>query len=155
MGMPTGTPLGNDGPRKVGILTPRRSTKDQLTKPVRAAMGIKWLITQKLSDLFIKKYSFDFGIGLSWGNITSFRAGIPYVEGGNDLVFVDRSINEAVVIAKQAKSPDHIETTVTFYDNLVDKARIGSDKNNMWRDGNVKWKNGDFTSKLTSYHWEF
>jgi adenylate cyclase len=131
------------------------NTQDQLTKPVRAAMGIKWLITEKLSDLFIKKHSFDFGIGLSWGNITCFRAGAPYVEGGNDLVFVDRAINEAVVIAKQANSPNHIESTVTFYNNLQDGAKIGSDKKNMWKDGNVKWKNGDFVSKLTSYHWEF
>lgn len=128
--------------------------QSQLTNPVRAAMGIKWLIATELKDRLVEKYGLDFGIGLSWGVITSFRAGIERVEGANDLVFLDQAINRAVVISKQAKSPYHIECTLDFYGNLENEAKF-ADQKEMWMDGLVKWKYGDFKSKLTSYYWEF
>jgi hypothetical protein len=129
--------------------------KAELTQVVRAAMGIKWLITHKMKDQFVDKYKLDFGIGLSWGIVTSMRVGIEKVVGANDLAFIDRSINQSVVISKQAKSPGHIECTTDFYGNLLDEAKFDGDKKNMWADGVVRWKHGDFKSRLTTYHWGF
>lgn len=128
--------------------------KSELTNPVRAAMGIKWMVTEKMKDLFIDKHHFNFGIGLSWGEVSAFRAGIQYVEGGNDLIFLDRSINEAVVIAKQAGAPYHVECTTTFYDNLEKEGRF-ADGRAMWKDGLVRWKNGDFKTKISDFYWSF
>lgn len=129
--------------------------KSQVTPAVKAAMGIKWLLKEKMKDLFVDKYNFDFGIGLSWGEITSFRAGVERVEGANDLVFIDRSINEAVVISKQANAPVNIECTMPFYNSLEDEARLDNKQQNMWKPGKVEWKNGNFESRLTTYHWAF
>lgn len=132
----------------------KANQKAELTNPVRAAMGIKWMVAEQLRDVF-HKYNFDFGIGLSLGDITSLRAGVQRIDGGNDLLFLDESINKSVVIAKQARAPNHVECTEHFYNNLLDEARIGADRNNMWRDGVTKWKNGDFRTRLTSYYWKF
>lgn len=132
----------------------KANSKEELTSPVRAAMGIKWMICSKMHDMF-QKYNFDFGLGLSWGEITALRAGVPRVDGGNDLIFLDEAINKAVVIAKQARSPNHVECTHVFYSNLLDVALLDGSRTNMWRDGTVTWKNGNFRTKLTSHHWEF
>ena len=118
-------------------------------------IGCPLSLIDGLRDQFVDKYKLDFGIGLSWGIITSMRVGIEKIEAANDLAFIDKSINQSVVISKQAKSPVHIECTTDFYDNLLDAAKLDGEGKNMWGDGAVKWKHGDFKSHLTTYYWSF
>lgn len=130
--------------------------KSQITSCVRAAMTVKWLLHVELSSLFETYEKLDFGIGVDWGEVFMVRAGLPRDANNNDLVFMGRCVNFAVVIGEQAKGPDHVEISAITYSNLEDAAIYGIQNNqkvDMWRDGVVKWQGNEHKSKLTSWHW--
>lgn len=131
--------------------------KSEITKCVRAAMTVKWLLDVELSPFFEKYQKLDFGIGVDWGEVFITRAGLPKDTNNNDLIFMGKCVNFAVAIGEQAHHPDHVEISSITYSNLEDNAIYGESngqKVDMWRNGIVKWKEKEHSSKLTSWYWK-
>ena len=131
--------------------------KSEVTSCVRAAMTVKWLLDVELSPLFETYEKLDFGIGVDCGEVFIVRAGLPRDANNNDLVFMGRCVNFAVVIGEQAKGPDHVEISEITYSNLEDSLIYGTQnyqKVDMWRNGVVKWKEDEYKTKLTSWYWK-
>lgn len=131
---------------------------NEIGNAVKAAMTIKWLIDSKLSNLFEEYEKLDFGIGIDWGPVYIIRAGLPRNANNNDLVFIGKSVNFAVALGEQAKSPYHIEISSSTYDNLEEpliRSSLDSQSVDMWHDGTFNWQGNLYQTKLTSYHWYF
>lgn len=132
--------------------------KTDLDTAVKAAMITKWLLAIKLSPLFDKYEKIDFGIGIDWGEVYIFRAGIPRNTNNNDLVFIGRCVNFATAIANQAHGSNHIEISKDTYENLTDDRIYGilnGEKVDMWDDGEVGWKDKTYSTKLTNWYYRF
>jgi len=130
--------------------------KSELTSCVRAAMTVKWFLDLELSPLFETYEKLDFGIGIDWGEVFIVRAGLPRDANINDLVFMGRCVNFAVVIGQQAKGPYHVEISEITYLNIEDAAIYGAmndQKVDIWRNGIVKWQEKEYKTKLTSWYW--
>jgi len=131
--------------------------KSEVSKCVRAAMTVKWLLDVELSPLFETYEKIDFGIGVDWGDVFIARAGIPRDANNNDLIFMGKCVNFAVAIGEQACGPNHVEISTVTYENLEDEARFGYQNEvrvDMWRDGAVNWKGQTYKTKLTSWYWK-
>ncbi len=130
--------------------------KYQITHCVKAAMSVKWLLDVELSPLFETYEKLDFGIGVDFGEVFIIRAGLPRDANNNELVFMGKCVNFAVIIGKQAKSPDHVEISENTYSNLEDSAIYGTQndrKVDMWSNGIVKWEGEDYKTKATKWYW--
>jgi adenylate cyclase len=130
--------------------------KNQISKAVRAALALKYMLNQKLQSRFSEYSEIDFGIGIDWGEVYVLRVGVPRDPNDNDLVFIGKCVNYAVAISEQAKGPYHVEVSVETHHNLEDEVRYATDAGkqvDMWRDGTVKWKGEAHASRITSYYW--
>ncbi|MFW9878765.1 MAG: adenylate/guanylate cyclase domain-containing protein [Candidatus Thorarchaeota archaeon] len=130
--------------------------KSQIMDAVRAAMEIKWFLSSELSSLFESYSKLDYGIGIDWGEVFIVRAGISRDTNNNDLVFIGKCVNFAVVIANQAEAPYNIEISLDVYENLDDSHRYTVKNNNevnLWNDGIVEWNNERYRTKTTDYYW--
>ena len=132
--------------------------KSDIEDAVRTAMQLKWALDIKFSKYFEEYSKLDFGIGVDFGDVYIIRAGLPKNDNNNDLVFLGMCVNYSCMIANQAYGPNHVEISTNVYSNLTDNLLLGTDDNgvkgNMWTDGNVKWKEKVWNTKLTSYYWE-
>ena len=135
--------------------------KSQVSKCVKAAMAIKWLVDVELQPKFETYSAIDFGIGVDFGEVLIARAGIPRDTNNNDLIFMGKCINFAVAIGEQAKGPEHVEISRDSYDNLEDDLIHGTQKDffgneqkvDMWKNGTVRWKDTNYSTKLTTWYW--
>lgn len=129
--------------------------KKYISQAVKAAMTTKWFLDVELSPLFEEYDKLDFGIGIDWGEVYIMRAGISRDTNNNDLIFIGKCVNYATAIANQAKRPDHVEISERTYSNLLDTHIYGNGTNeNMWKDGVVSWKDEEYNTKITSWHWK-
>lgn len=132
--------------------------KSDIDDVVRTAMQLKWALDIKFSKYFEEYSKLDFGIGVDFGDVYIVRAGLPKNDNNNDLVFLGMCVNYSCMIANQAYGPNHVEISTDVYSNLSESLLMGTDssgvKRNMWTDGNVKWKEKDWKTKLTSWYWK-
>ena len=132
--------------------------QSDISDAVRAAMQLKWALDIKFSKYFEQYAKIDFGIGVDWGDVYVVKAGLPRNDNNNDLVFLGMCVNFANMIANQACASNHVEISALTYSNLSDTLLCGTNNNgvkqNMWTDGNVKWKGKDWSTKCTSWHWK-
>jgi class 3 adenylate cyclase len=130
--------------------------KSQIMSAVRAAMEIKWFLSNDFTNLFEKYSKLDYGIGIDWREVFVIRAGISRDANNNDLVFIGKCVNFTVAIANQARSPGNIEVSLSVYNKLEDSHKYATKNNNkvnMWNDGYVMWNDKRYDTKLTSYYW--
>jgi adenylate cyclase len=136
--------------------------KSEITRCVRAAMTVKWLLDVELAPEFKQFSEIDFGIGVDWGEVFIARAGIPRNANNNDLIFMGRCINFAVALGEQAHGPHHVEISTSTYENLEEEAIYGEGKDwlgqskqiDMWGNGAMKWQGSTIPTKLTTWYWE-
>jgi adenylate cyclase len=132
--------------------------KSDISNSVRAAMQLKWALDVRFSKYFEKYSKIDFGIGVDWGDVYIVKAGLPKNDNNNDLVFLGMCVNFASMIANQASGPCHVEVSSDAYSNLTENVLYGTNSNgmqqDMWVDGNVKWKGKDWKTKCTSWQWK-
>lgn len=131
--------------------------KSDIESAVSAAFQLKWALSIKFSKYFEQYSKLDFGIGIDWGDVFIVRAGLPKNDNNNDLVFLGMCVNYATMIANQASGPNHIEISTDTHANLTENWLEGTSngvKQNMWIDGNVKWKGKDWKTKCTTWYQE-
>jgi class 3 adenylate cyclase len=128
--------------------------KRDIQNCVQTAMMIKWVLAEKLLNLFEKYEKFDFGIGVDWGSVYIIKAGLPRNPNNNDLVFLGECVNYAVTISEQARGPYHVEISEKTYINLSDDLKYGTQDGTqveIWKNGVVDWKGKKLTSKITTW----
>lgn len=129
--------------------------QNDIRKAVKAAFGVKWLLTTKLKKYFENYTKLDYGIGIAYGEVYVFRAGIKRNPDNNDLVYIGKSVNFAVAMANQACRPSAIVISSNTHYNLDDALKISSKGSNMWKKGTIFWNGKNYDIKKTSYHITF
>ncbi len=126
-----------------------------LRNAVKAAFGVRWLLSTKLKKYFEKYTELDYGIGIDYGEVYVFRAGIKRNPDNNDLVYIGKSVNFVVAIANQACLPSAIVISSDTHHNLDDNLKISSKGYNMWEDGTIYWNGKNYDIKQTAYYYSF
>lgn len=108
---------------------------------VKTAGQISWflsIILKKRLDNILKqnqvlrvnKISFDYGIGVDYGDVLVVRGGIKGLHN-NDLVWVGNVPNYAAKLSHRSRKSFHIHITKSVYQSLTDKLLYLKDKN-IW-----------------------
>lgn len=108
------------------------TTKASLSDAVAAALQIRYIITNELNGLLSKYSALNFGIGLDHGHILCTKVGVGGNSNNQDLFWVGKAVNKAVVISDECNSPYFIGISSYVYANLEDHVKTGGDSNNMW-----------------------
>jgi len=121
------------------------TTKASLSNAVKAAMKMKYMLTQDESNVKkkLEKYStLNFGIGLDDGKILCTKVGIAGTNN-RDLVWVGNPVNKSVKIGDNLKSPYHIGISSYVYSNLTDEVKYHTTKDNWGNEQKVDMWNSD------------
>ena len=137
------------------------TTKISLSKAVKAAMQMRYMLSHSVNDL-LKKYSeIDFGIGIDDGKILCTKIGVKGDSNNQDLIWIGNPVNKSTVLGDQANLPSAISISSYVYSNLTDEVKYHTKKDQWGNESKVDmWKLGYFTyndeSKSyyqTSYWW--
>jgi adenylate cyclase len=100
-----------------------RNWKETIRNAVKAAMQIKFMLTEKSKAEFERYHSIDFGIGIEHGDLFVTRVGTPRNPNNNDLTWVGFPVNTAVRLGDKAMGPRHIRISSYVYENLLDDVK--------------------------------
>jgi class 3 adenylate cyclase len=105
------------------------------TNAVRSALKIKWAVANIINPIIKQQYStrsYEVRqvVGIDTSKLRAARTG---VWGSNDLVWVGRAANYAAKLSSIDEPGYYTFITETVYNNMVDDARFGDDKRNMWQ----------------------
>ncbi len=138
------------------------TTKITLSNAIKAAMKIKYLLTQdeEIKKLFSKYSNIDFGIGIDDGKILCTKVGLSGFNN-RDLVWIGNPVNKSVKIGDNLKSPYHIGISSHVYNNLTDDVKYHEKENylgekekvNMWENNTFTYNDKEETYYYTSYYW--
>ncbi|MDD2653034.1 MAG: adenylate/guanylate cyclase domain-containing protein [Sulfurimonas sp.] len=138
------------------------TTKSTLSNAVKAAMKMKYMITQdEIIRKKFEKYSpIDFGIGLDHGKILCTKVGINGTNN-RDLVWIGNVVNKSVKVGDKLSSPYHIGISSFVYDNLTDEVKYHVEKDSwgyerkvdMWQESSFIYNDQYQKYYYTSYYW--
>lgn len=138
------------------------TTKIILSNAIKAAMKIKYLLTQdeEIKKLFSRYSNVDFGIGIDNGKILCTKVGLSGYNN-RDLVWIGNPVNKSVKIGDNLKSPYHIGISSYAYNNLTDDVKYHEKENylgqkekvNMWKSATFIYNDKEETYYYTSYYW--
>jgi class 3 adenylate cyclase len=135
------------------------TSKNSLSNAVKAAMKMRYVITNIVNE-YLQKYStIDFGIGIDDGKILCTKIGVGG-ENNRDLIWIGNPVNKATVISDKSKSPYYIGISSYVYSNLNDdvkyhtkKTNWGEEKVDIWTKGVFSYNERDEYYYYTSYYW--
>jgi class 3 adenylate cyclase len=143
-----------------GLLALWVSNENNLLNLIQGSMNIKWVLrndNSPVKKLIDEHITLDFGIGIDKGTVYAMRAGIRSTNiNNNDLIFMGKSINFAVNLAKEAKARKNIFISDEVYSILPEAVKYhnkNSQKIDMWETGEVNWIGQNVSIKTSSYHW--
>jgi adenylate cyclase len=140
------------------------TTKQSLSNAVKAAMHIKYMISNSesgINNLLAKYSAVDFGIGIDDGKILCTKVGIGGDNNTKDLIWIGNAINKSVVISDDRKSLYNIGISNYVYSNLNDDVKYHERKDawgriekiDMWTPYSIVYNGKNETCYKTSYHW--
>ncbi len=132
------------------------TTQDSLNCAVKAAMKIKYMLTNEYSK--VKKMlaiydALNFAMGIDDGKILCVRAGDENIQHG-DLIWSGDVLTIATTIAKKLLIPEHIGVSELVHYNLKDSIKYRKGKKEMQE----IWHSDSFThnsEKQTYFHTSF
>lgn len=131
--------------------------KSQISNAVKASMVLTWMLGTEFEKYFKPYFDVDFGIGINWDEAYVIRAGSTDKKENNDLIYITKAVNKAVVLAKKQSLPNHIGITESTYSNLPDETLYAEDKRgnaiNMWSENYFNFVNREERYLETNYHW--
>ena len=120
-------------------------------------MILTWMLGTEFEKYFKPYFDIDFGIGINWDDAYVIRAGSTDKKENNDLIYITKAVNKAVVLANMQESPNHIGITESTYSNLIDETIYAKDKQgktkNMWTENYFNFVGTEERFFETSYHW--
>ncbi|OOE01325.1 hypothetical protein BO219_11475 [Anoxybacillus kestanbolensis] len=102
------------------------STKSTLTNAVKAAMQMKYMISDPNSGIneILAKYSaIDFGIGIDYGEVLCTKIGVAGNPNNKGLFWAGNAVNKSVRLSDLSSNPNHIHISKLVYDNLLDELK--------------------------------
>jgi len=139
------------------------TTQDSLNSAVKAAMKIKFMLTNEYSK--VKKqldtYSAsNFVIGVDDGKVLCAKIGEGICTYG-DLVWSGQALTSAKAIAAQLTAPEHIGISELVHYNLIDNVKYNKSKtktpNNfpveIWKAAQFTYNDQPFVYYHTSFFW--
>lgn len=132
------------------------TTKDSLSQAVKAAMKMRYAITDLINNS-LKKYSdIDFGIGIDDGKILATKVGLGGSDDTKDLIWIGNAVNKSTVISDFSKKPNYIGISSRVYSNLLDYVKYGGENGdiNMWKSSSFLYNNSTETYYYTSWYWK-
>lgn len=69
------------------------TTKESLSNAVKAAMQVRYAITQLLNDNLKNYKNIDFGIGMDHGEILATKVGVGGADETKDLIWIGNAVN--------------------------------------------------------------
>lgn len=117
------------------------TTKDILSKAVKAAMQMKYAIKILLNENLKNYTDIDFGIGIDYGKILATKVGVGGTDETKDLIWIGNAVNKATKISDMCQSSYNIGISEKVYNNLLDNVKYveeenffgGKIKSDIWR----------------------
>ncbi len=100
------------------------SSKEVVTRAVRAAMEIKYMLATECRAEFDRFSGLDFGIGIDVGEILCVKAGIARNDNHNDLVWLGNAVNRATCLSDAAKHPFQVWASQEVRDLMEEPIRV-------------------------------
>lgn len=138
------------------------TTKESLSKAVKAAMKMKYAINELLNDNLKRYTDIDFGIGIDHGKILATKVGVGGADETKDLIWIGNAVNKSTKISDKCKSNYNIGISRYVYENLLDEVKY-SETDKFWGKINI-WQEHKFgltynnifeTYYTTTYYWTF
>lgn len=132
------------------------SGENSSIRAVRAAMkavyAVRNFVNPKLVDNF--QEGLDFGIGISQGEITVVKSGLPREEITQDLIWLGWPTYIAYEYGNITRSPNNIMISHTVYAAITKEEKlIYTNGQYMWETGNITLKSGTRSYYSTNYGW--
>lgn len=116
-----------------------------LSKAVRAAMQMRYAITNIINETLRNYIDIDFGIGIDHGEILATKVGVGSSDETKDLIWIGNAVNRAAKISDTCKADYYIGISQSVYDNLNNVVKF-SEKNGFWGKEEVNmWSKYSFT----------
>lgn len=135
------------------------NTKQTLSNAVKAAMQMKYVLTEVVNTHLQKYSTIDFGIGIDKGKILCTKIGVAG-ENNRDLIWIGNAVNKSTVISDKSKAPSQIGISSYVYDNLNDEVKYytqktpyGDQKVDMWTKSIITYNGKSEYYYTTNYHW--
>ncbi|HFA50371.1 MAG TPA: adenylate/guanylate cyclase domain-containing protein [Bacteroidetes bacterium] len=137
------------------------TTKNSLSNAVKAAMQMKYALTQVVNPYLEKYSSVDFGIGLDHGKVLCTKIGLGRNSNHQDLIWIGNAVNKSTVIGDKCSKPNHIGISNKVYENLNDNVKYHNRKNswgqvekvNMWNSAWMVYNDKNEKYWHTNYYW--
>ena len=134
------------------------TTQDSLNSAVKAAMKIKYMLTNEYSQ--VKKMldiydALNFAMGIDDGKVLCVRAGDESIQHG-DLIWSGEALTIATTIAKILPMPEHIGVSELVHYNLKDSIKYRKGKKEtqeIWHSGHFNYNKKQQTYFHTSFFW--
>lgn len=125
-----------------------------VTSAIKAAMQIKFMLTQECAAEFKRYREVDFGIGIDIGPVLCVKAGMGKNENHNDLLWLGNPVNRATVLSDMGKGPRHIAVSQAVRDLQADEVKKGGNpKVDMWTSQSYVYNGESQTAWTTTYYW--
>lgn len=138
-------------------------TKDSLSNAVKAAMQMRYAITELINETLTSYVDINFGIGIDHGRILATKVGVGGDSTTKDLIWIGNPVNKAAKISDECKSPHYIGVSCFVYENLTDNVTFGTQKNtygqdekvNMWTRFSLTYNGATEYFYKTNWWWPF
>ncbi|NOQ37159.1 MAG: hypothetical protein GQ569_14915 [Methylococcaceae bacterium] len=133
-------------------------TQDSLNRAVKAAMKIKYMLTNEFSRVkkMLEIYdALDFAIGVDDGKVLCTKVGNEETKHG-ELIWSGDALNIATGIAKRLLVPEHIGVSELVHFNLKDSIKFSKSKKGkqeIWRSNSFEYNNETQKYFHTSFFW--
>lgn len=112
-------------------------TKQTLSNAVKAAMHMRYAITELINETLQNYSDINFGIGIDDGRILATKVGIGGDDTHQDLIWIGNPVNKSAKISDECKSPYYIGISSYVHENLTDDVKYGTRKDTYGRDEKV------------------
>jgi len=136
------------------------TTKTTLSKAVKAAMQMRYSITDLINETLKNYTDIDFGIGIDHGKNLATKVGIGGNDTTKDLIWIGNAVNKSTKISDKCKDPYYVGISKYVYDNLEDYVKFCTKENslgqkekvNIWTKYSFKYNGNDETCYRTSWY---
>lgn len=127
------------------------NTKGAITAAIKAAMQVKYMLTEVCAQEFSRFQPLDFGVGVDHGRVLCVKVGRGRNDNHNDLIWLGNAVNRATVLSDRAGTTAHLWISNHCRSNLEDSAKL-SRGIDMWQQASIDYNGASELAWKTTYH---